>query len=108
MYPAIDGKISFIIGTDAFKQIESWYNVEGLKNLVNFIVFPRVDNFKEESLSRFKAAGFNFVCAQMPFIDLSSTVLRSRIKYGKSVGSLIPQKVLEYINKNGLYKDEND
>ena len=32
MYP-IEGKISFIIGTDAFKQIEDWYMSDKLKEL---------------------------------------------------------------------------
>lgn len=107
MYPAIEGKINFIIGTDAFKQIDSWYNTEGLKELLKFIVFPREENFKFESLNKFKDAGYDFVCADMPFINLSSTVLRSRIKTGKPIGSLVPEKVQDYINKNRLYKNEN-
>ena len=40
----IDGKIYFIIGTDAFDYIESWYKANELKNLVKFIVFVREDN----------------------------------------------------------------
>lgn len=109
MYPNIEGKISFIIGTDAFKQIENWYNADGLKELVNFIVFQREENFKAESLDRFRALGYNFMCVNMPFIDVSSTVLRSRIKKGKSIGSLVPECVKDYIEENGLYKeDENN
>ena len=106
MFPNIEGKISFIIGTDAFRQIESWYETEKLKDLVNFIVFPREDNFKEESLNRQRMLGYNFVCVNMPFINLSSTVLRSRIRNGKPIGNLIPKNVQDYIEKNGLYKNE--
>ena len=35
----IDGKIHFIIGTDAFDFIESWYEADKLKEIVKFIVF---------------------------------------------------------------------
>ena len=34
MFPAIEGKISFIIGTDAFRQIEDWYETFDLGNIV--------------------------------------------------------------------------
>ena len=74
-----------------------------LKELVDFVVFPREDNFKPESLERFRNAGYNFICVDMPFINLSSTVLRSRIKHGKPIGNLVPQKVQEYIKKKTLF-----
>ncbi len=107
IYPKIEGKISFIIGTDAFWNIDSWYNANGLKNLVSFIVFPREENFKPERYEKFRSAGYNFIFAEMPYINLSSTVLRSRIRNGKPIGTLIPKNVQEYIAENGLYKDEN-
>ena len=107
MFPAIEGKISFIIGTDAFKQIQDWYETDELKKLVDFIVFPREENFNEGTLDRFRNSGYNFICTDMPFINLSSTVLRSRIKHGKPIGSLVPPKVQEYIKKHGLYQEDD-
>lgn len=108
MFPNIEGKISFIIGTDAFKEIENWYETDRLKELVNFIVFPREENFNPATLERFRNAGYNFVCADMPFINLSSTVLRSRIKHGKPIGNLVSQRVQEYIRKHGLYLEDEE
>ena len=107
MYP-VERKISFIIGTDAFRQIESWYRTEELKEMVDFLVFPREDNFRPESLERLRSEGYNFICVNMPFINLSSTVLRSRIKNGKSIGALIPKNVQEYIKKQGLYLEHDE
>ena len=37
----IEGKINFIIGTDAFKKIESWYESDKLKDMLDFILFAR-------------------------------------------------------------------
>ena len=37
----VEEKLNFLIGTDAFEKIESWYKVEELSELVHFIVFPR-------------------------------------------------------------------
>ncbi len=44
----VDDKIYFIIGTDAFKNIESWYETEELKKLVKFIVFTREESQQSE------------------------------------------------------------
>ena len=87
----IDGKINFLIGTDAFEKIESWYKADELSKLVHFIVFPRGVNLTPK-------VGFDYEMAQMPFIDVSSTDLR--INHTKNHNL---KKVEEYIKKNGLY-----
>ena len=43
----IKQKIKFIIGTDAFKNIETWYEADNLKKLVDFLVFPRENNYND-------------------------------------------------------------
>ena len=101
----IDGKIGFIIGTDAFREIDCWYEADKLKTLVDFIVFPRETNIDTERLALLKYKGFKHVIAKMKYADLSSTALRERLKNGQSVAGLIPTKALEYIRENGLYKD---
>lgn len=86
----IDGKLNFLIGTDAFEKINSWYKADELAKLVHFIVFPRgVELTPKEN--------FDYELANMDFLDVSSTNLRNH----KSNGSI--EKVEEYIKKNGLY-----
>ena len=99
----IDEKINFIIGTDAFEKIESWYETDKFKKLVDFIVFVREN--EKVNLDHLKEKGYNYKIAQMPFIDISSTELRNRIKKGLPVKDLISKEVEDYINKNGLYKN---
>ena len=99
----VDGKIHFIIGTDAFKQIESWYETEKFKNLVDFIVFVREN--ETVNLDWLKAKGYSFEIAGMPFTDISSTHIRERIAQGISINDLVTNNVEEYIYKNGLYKN---
>lgn len=98
-----EGKINFIIGTDAFEKIESWYEAEKFKDLVDFIVFVREN--KTVNFDNLKAKGYSFEIARMPFIDISSTELRERIKEGKSISNLVTEEVEEYIYKNGLYRN---
>lgn len=102
----VEGRIGFIIGTDAFYDIESWYETEKIKRLVDFIVFSREDKLNVDRLFRLENKGYNFKMANMEFINLSSSILRAMFKKGKPVGNLIPRKVLEYINKNELYRPE--
>ncbi|MBR1908900.1 nicotinate (nicotinamide) nucleotide adenylyltransferase [bacterium] len=103
-YPAIEGKINFIIGSDAFKEFETWYEAEELKKLIKFIVFPREKDFDIHYFDYLKDKEYDFEVAKLPFIDLSSRVIRSRIKKGKAVTGLLPQNVIEYIKENELYK----
>ena len=99
----IDGKINFIIGTDAFLNIESWYKTEQLKDLVHFIIFKRTNIFDEKEFDYLKDQGYDFEFANMNYIDVSSTKLRNNVKNGLSINNMEIPKVKEYIKNNGLY-----
>lgn len=100
----IDGKIGFIIGFDAFREITEWYEADKLKDLVHFIVFQREGEIDRDRLALLHYKGYKFTLMKMPPVDLSSTELREKLESGQSVGAAIPLTVLEYIRKNGLYK----
>ena len=100
----IEGEINLIIGTDAFKQIETWHEAEKLKQIVDFIVFIR-ENDKVE-LNYLKNKGYNFKLMPMKFMDISSTEIREKIADGKSIKSLVTQEVEDYIKENGLYRNK--
>jgi len=102
----IEGKIGFIIGADAFREIETWYETNKLKDLVHFIVFNREGEIDKDRLSLLEYKGYKFTMAQMQPMDLSSTEIRERLEKRQSVGSYIPKAVMEYINENRLYKEE--
>lgn len=104
----IDGKINFIIGTDAFKNIESWYESDKLKELVEFILFVRDDEeqFKadEKYLHNLKEKGYNYKMMKLPFLDISSTKVRENVYNSIPIKKLVPHEVEKYIDKYGLYK----
>lgn len=99
----IDGKINFLIGTDAFIKIESWYKSEELKNLLHFIVFKRTNDFNERDFDFLKKKGYDFEFSPMGYKDVSSTELRQNIKRGLSISNMELPQVKEYIKENGLY-----
>lgn len=102
----IEGKINFIIGTDAFKKIDTWYEADKLKKLVNFIVFVRENELDNKKYHELKEKGYNFTFAKMDFQDISSSNIRKNIKEGHDISEFVTDKVKGYIEKNGLYKNK--
>lgn len=102
---SVDEKIKFLIGTDAFEKIESWYESDKLKNLVDFVVFIRENKFDGRRFEKLRRKGYNCEFMPLEFLDISSTDIRDRIKNGKNINGLVPAKVEEYIKKNELYKN---
>ncbi len=100
----ISGKINFLIGTDAFKKIDTWYETDKLKDLLHFIVFQRTHDFNQSDFNKFKTMGYEFEFAPMNFIDVSSTELRTNLIEGESIEHIEIPKVREYIEKYGLYQ----
>ena len=100
-----ESRLKFIIGTDAFKQIETWYETEKLKTMLDFIVFIREDNFDETSIEYLKEKGYNYQIMKLDYKDISSTEIREKIKYNQSVADLISKETEEYIKKYELYKN---
>ena len=100
----IEGKISFIIGTDAFDKIQTWYKFDNLKELVKFIVFIREDNCDFSKYNYLKDLNVDFEFQTLDFLDISSTELRQKIAKEDDISLLVPKEEREYIIKNELYK----
>lgn len=97
-------KINFIIGTDAFIHIESWYKTEELKNLLHFILFVREDNFNEIPFLELKNKGYNYTLMEKPFVDISASEIREKLRQNQEIYDIVPLKVAEYIKNNNVYK----
>lgn len=100
----INAKINFIIGTDAFERIESWYEADKLKSLVHFIVFKRENDFKEEKFEYLRKKGYDFSIEMLNFEDISSSLIREKVRKGESIGPYVNKKVEEYIKQNEIYR----
>lgn len=94
-------KINLLIGTDAFKQIETWYETDKLKKIVHFIVFSRGEKIDIEYL---KSKDYDFEMTSMKYVDVSSTQIRNDVKNKVSIDGEEIEKVTEYIKKHGLYQ----
>ena len=93
-----NAQLYFIIGTDQYKQLDKWYKINELKKLVTFIVVNReTDN---QNVSK------EMISIKIPRIDISSTMIRNRVKMKQSIKVLVPKGVENYIKEEGLYGDK--
>lgn len=95
--------IELIIGYDNLLVFDKWKNPDELLKLVTLIVLRRkVDNEKNHRNKYFKHAIF----VDTPLVDIRGTDIRKRVRSGKSINFLVPQKVMAYIYKQNLYKEK--
>ncbi|MCK4325868.1 nicotinate-nucleotide adenylyltransferase [bacterium] len=96
-----DTKLYFITGTDAILEIFTWKDREELLKLCQFIVATR-PGFDAGKIERTILKQVHLL--KIPGLDISSTDIRSRIKEGRTIKYLLPEKVEEYIYEHGLYR----
>ena len=97
-------KVNYIIGFDAFINIEKWKNPEYLKENVHFIVLKRNGENRLE-IEKLYNKGFDFeITDSISTIDVSSTEIRNKVKMGRDITGLVDENVKRYIEKNELYK----
>ncbi|MDO6355354.1 nicotinate-nucleotide adenylyltransferase [Caloramator sp. CAR-1] len=102
-------KFRFIIGYDAFLEIDSWKNVKEVFKMAQFVVVNRnVESREMLKLIEEKCNKFDgeAIYLKVPNIEISSTEIRKRINEGKSIKYLLPDKVIDYIQKNDLYRGD--
>jgi nicotinate-nucleotide adenylyltransferase len=88
----------FIAGADSAEELHTWKDPEVLLGLVNFTAAVRKGHSAESKYE-------DRICRiEMPLIDVSSSMLRDRLKQRKPVDYLIPAEVVAYIRKKGLYR----
>lgn len=99
-YPHID--FYFIIGADMVQYLPKW---QGIKELVQRLTFIGVGRpgtpLDLEALPVYIAE--KVLLADMPLVDISSTMLRERAAEGKSIRYMVPEAVFDYVQRSGLY-----
>ncbi len=98
----------FITGADAVWEILTWKDAARLAELTRLIAATRPGY----DLSRFQSAhaqspdripGVDFM--EVPALAISSTDIRGRVAARRPIRYLLPEAVVAYIGKNGLYRE---
>jgi nicotinate-nucleotide adenylyltransferase len=113
----------FILGLDAFREIETWKDFRQVFPLCNFIVTSRPGSRKSNLLTGVSVAVRKLFCyapkervhrhrsgttlhfLQLTDFAVSASDIRARVRDGKSIRYLVPATVEDYINEHGLYRE---
>jgi len=95
-------EIFLIIGSDSLYEIGSWKDCDQLLSMAKLAVVPR-PGFAPERAKPPSGAEVVLVETNGVALDVSSSALRSLIRSGRSVRYLVPDPVISYIARNGLY-----
>ncbi len=112
-------EIFFIVGTDAFYYLSSWKDYKRLIELITFIVVRRpeydtqiilnkyqnmVKFIEVKSKEKYPADQRVVYIYTPPAFDVSSSMIRDKIKKGECIKYLVPEKVEKFIFEKGLYR----
>jgi nicotinate-nucleotide adenylyltransferase len=115
-----EDSLYFILGRDAFVEIETWKDFQNLFSLCNFIIMVRpgliqASPFPEPLAPAFRydqgasgwvhSSGSLVFLKEINFLDISSTKVRELVEKGGSIKYLVPPEVETYIAKHGLYRE---
>ena len=90
-------KMYLIIGSDSFHDFSKWKNTKRILELADVVIAKRPKfEIKANDLQHFKMLNSSM-------LDISSTIVREKIKKGLSTSKLITLEVKNYINNNKLY-----
>lgn len=90
----------FITGADALRDILNWKHSEELFEHTYFVGVSRPGHdLNDEGLPAEKVS-----LVEVPAMAISSSDIRRRVREGKPVWYLVPDGVVQYIDKYGLYR----
>lgn len=115
-------QLYFIVGLDAFAEIDTWKEFERLFELSHFVVVSRPGIpirplrqllpvvtrkafwYAPDGLTLVHRSGHSVVFQRITGFDVSATAIRQALFQGRSVRYLVPQPVERYILRHGLYQ----
>ncbi|MGB4812076.1 MAG: nicotinate-nucleotide adenylyltransferase [Methylophilaceae bacterium] len=114
--------ITLFMGNDAFTKLNTWHRWQELLTLCHIclVARPNSANQPKEGLSKtlesYLQAHYTEMCddltthenglihmQQITALDISSTAIREALQHGHSVRYLLPENVLNYLQKHKLY-----
>ncbi len=94
-----EAELFFITGADALAQILSWKDADELFDLAHFVGVTRPGYVLSES----GLPADRVSLQEVPAMTISSTDCRARVERAEPVWYLVPDGVVQYINKYRLY-----
>ena len=90
----------FVIGGDMVEYLPKWHKIDELIKIVQFVGVNRPGSLKESE--------YPLMWVDVPLMEISSSIIREKIKMNCSVKYFLPDNVLEYIHKKGWYLKDTE
>lgn len=120
--------IFFILGIDAFLEIDTWKEYKKVLEQCCFIIVSRPGYRLEEASDALPPEykkkmievrspvkiddnmilSYKIFLFPMESLDIASTEIRKNIRQGRSIKGLVPEAVEDYVRENKLYRINND
>ncbi len=111
-------ELYFVVGSDAFAEVETWKNYPGLLEQAHFVVVSRpgcpldglpsrLPQLAERMITRSAPpddARTSIFLIDAPTLDVSSTAIRRRCARGLPIDALVDPRVRQHIEQHGLYR----
>lgn len=94
-YP--NDQLYFIVGGDMVDYLHTWYRIDELVKLVQFVGMNRPNSTMKTD--------YPVLLIDSPMLDVSSSLIRERVKTGKSIKYLVNDDVIAYIEREKLYME---
>ena len=98
----------YIIGADCLFSMEDWYHAEELFQICNLLVARRDGKSRSEMRTKAKDLRDRFHAnvhlLEFQEMDISSTLIRQRIKEGKSIRDLVPAALAKELKNKGYFR----
>jgi nicotinate-nucleotide adenylyltransferase len=100
-----DAELYFITGADALGDIFTWRDADELFELAHFVGCTRPGyEMGDETLAGIP--GERVTIVEIPALAISSTECRERTSRGEPIWYLVPDGVVQYVVKHGLYRKD--
>ena len=97
-------ELFFITGADALAQILGWRSADELFSLAHFVGVTR-PGYEPVDLDRFPSGTVTLL--EVPALAISSTDCRRRVAHGDPLWYLVPDGVVQYVEKRHLYREDS-
>ena len=97
--PELAGNLYFIIGEDNYRLLHTWKEAAELSRLCTLVVARRQTGEVQQKLENLQEPVF----VDTPYIDISASMIRERIRAGRSIRYMVPEAVERYIQEHNLY-----
>lgn len=98
----------FITGEDMFLSLLTWNNPDRIFQLATICSAPRsIGGMEkmEQYAQILKTHGANTILANIDFLPISSTLVRTAWRKGEDISHLVPAAVMDYMKQYDLYKE---